>query len=135
MTIKMATEKYTHAIGKRKCAVAQVRLFKGTGTITINGKDIKECVDTKEYIENIYFPFKITGTEKKYDVTVKVEGGGVSAQSDAIRHGIARGLIEESEDYKTALKKAGLLTRDSRKKERKKFGLKRARKAPQFSKR
>jgi len=135
MTTTTPTGKYTYATGKRKCAVAQVRLYKGKGSITINGKDIKEQVDTAELIENINFPFKLTGTAGKYDVTVVINGGGVSAQADAIRHGIARGLVEEDEAYKATLKKAGLLTRDNRTKERKKFGLKRARKAPQFSKR
>ena len=135
MTTTTPTGKYTYATGKRKCAFAQVRLYKGKGNITINGKDIKDHVDTAELIENINFPFKLTGTEKKYDVTIVINGGGVSAQSDAIRHGIARGLVEEDEAYKATLKKAGLLTRDNRKKERKKFGLKKARKAPQFSKR
>jgi len=135
MTTTTPTGKYTYATGKRKCAIAQVRLYKGKGNIIVNGKDIKEYVDTAELIENINFPFKLTGTDKKYDVTVVVSGGGISAQADAIRHGISRGLIAESEDYKPTLKKAGLLTRDARKKERKKFGLKKARKAPQFSKR
>lgn len=127
--------KYTYASGKRKAAIARVRLYKGTGEITINDQKISEFISVKTLIGLIKSPFKLTGHVNKFDITAKVEGGGVVAQAEAIRHGIAKGLIEADPLSKPVLKKAGLLTRDSRTKERKKFGLKRARKAPQFSKR
>ena len=131
----MATNKYNYAKGKRKTSVAQVRLYKGEGKFEINGKTINEWVNVKTQIGLIKSPFKIVGAEKKFDVTAKVEGGGTSAQAEALRHGIARALVNADPLSKPALKKAGLLTRDSRSKERKKFGLKKARKGPQFSKR
>ena len=129
------TGKYFYASGKRKCAIAQVRLYKGTGVITVNDKPLNEYCSIKTHIGLIKSPLKLTGTDKKFDVTVVVNGGGVNAQAEAIRHGISRGLIEMDPLNKPTLKKAGFLTRDARVKERKKFGLKRARKAPQFSKR
>ena len=127
--------KYFYANGKRKCSIARVRLYKGTGEITINEQPASKFITVKTLIGLIKSPFKLTGTNKKFDVTVKVEGGGVVSQAEAIRHGIAKSLIEIDPLNKPTLKKAGLLTRDSRVKERKKYGLKRARKAPQFSKR
>ncbi|MBT4917398.1 30S ribosomal protein S9 [Candidatus Peregrinibacteria bacterium] len=127
--------KYTYANGKRKSAVARVRLYKGTGEITINDKTISEYVAVKALIGLIKSPFKLTGHVNKFDVSAKVDGGGVTAQAEAVRHGIVKSLIEADPLAKPVLKKAGLITRDSRTKERKKFGLKRARKAPQFSKR
>ncbi|NIA01778.1 MAG: 30S ribosomal protein S9 [Nitrospirae bacterium] len=127
--------KYFYANGKRKTSVAKVRLYKGDGKIIINNKLINEFVPIKTLIGLIKFPFKVVGAEKQYDVSAKVEGGGVTSQAEAVRHGIAKGLIEADPLSKPSLKKAGLLTRDSRTKERKKFGLKRARKGPQFSKR
>lgn len=127
--------KYFYAIGKRKCSIARVRLYNGEGKIVINGKPASEFITVKTLIGLIKSPFKLTGTNKKYDVSVKVEGGGITSQAEAIRHGISRGLLEADPLSKPTLKKAGLLTRDARVKERKKFGLKRARKGPQFSKR
>ncbi len=121
--------------GRRKDAVARVRLVAGNGKITINGRDMDEyfMLDTLKLI--VRQPLKLTDTEGKYDVIVNVYGGGYTGQTGAIRHGIARALVKENETYKAELKKAGFLSRDSRMKERKKYGLKKARKAPQFSKR
>ena len=129
------TKKYFYANGKRKTAVARVKIFKGSGNITINNKDAKEYVPLKTLIDTINSPFVLTGNAGKFDVEVQVLGGGFNAQAEAIRHGIAKALVVSNADFKTTLKKAGLMTRDSRVKERKKYGLKRARKAPQFSKR
>ena len=124
------------ATGRRKDAVARVRIYdNGTGKITINTRDIDEYLKLETMKLVVRQPFAVTETVGKYDVIVNVFGGGLSGQTGAIRHGIARALVKESETYKAALKKAGLLTRDSRMKERKKYGLKKARKAPQFSKR
>ena len=121
--------------GRRKDAVARVRLVSGTGKITINDRDIEDYfnLDTLKLI--VRQPLVLTDTNDKYDVIVNVYGGGYTGQTGAIRHGIARALVKENEIYKAELKKAGFLTRDSRMKERKKYGLKKARKAPQFSKR
>ncbi len=134
-TTKTSNKKYFYANGKRKTAVATVRLYKGAGKITINEKDVNEYVDLKTLISKIKSPFVLTGNAGKFDVVAKVQGGGINAQADAIRHGISKALVISNPDFKTTLKKAGLITRDSRVKERKKYGLKRARKAPQFSKR
>ncbi|MDD3831367.1 MAG: 30S ribosomal protein S9 [Clostridia bacterium] len=121
--------------GRRKKSIARVRLVpSGTGAITINKRDIDDYfpLDTLKYI--VRQPLEATGTTTKYDVFVNVDGGGTTGQAGAIRHGIARALVE-AEENKDALKKAGFLTRDPRMKERKKYGLHKARKAPQFSKR
>ncbi len=131
----MAKE-YSYGTGRRKKSIARVRLYKGSGNITINGKSMEEYVqlDTLRYI--VKQPLNETGAAEKYDIIVKVHGGGVAGQAGAIRHGIARALVEEdAEAYKSVLKRAGFLTRDSRVKERKKPGLKKARKASQYSKR
>lgn len=127
--------KYYYAHGKRKTSIARVRLYKGTGKITINGKPIAEYVDIKTLIGKIKSPLTLTGNTSKFDINALITGGGVTAQADALCHGISKALVEVDPLNKTTLKKAGLMTRDSRVKERKKFGLKRARKAPQFSKR
>lgn len=127
--------KYNYASGKRKTAVARVRLYKGTGEITINDRPIKEYITVKTLVGLINAPLVITGNNKKYDIVAKIMGGGVTAQAEALRHGIAKSLVEIDPLNKPTLRKAGMLTRDSRVKERKKFGLKRARKGPQFSKR
>ena len=122
--------------GRRKKAVARVRLIPaGDGVITINGKSIDEylCLDTLKFI--VRQPLTLTDTLAKYDVFVNVCGGGYTGQAGAIRHGISRALLKAEPELRTALKKAGFLTRDSRMKERKKYGLKAARRAPQFSKR
>jgi len=127
--------KYFYANGKRKCSIARVRLYKGKGVITVNDKAVNKYFDVKTNVGIVKSPLKLTGTADKFDVTVKVTGGGITSQAEAIRHGIARGIVESDPLSKPTLRKAGFLTRDSRVKERKKFGLKRARKAPQFSKR
>ncbi len=127
--------KYYYATGKRKTSIAKIKLFSGAGEITINEKVATEYVDLKTLIGVIKSPMKLIGGADKYSVVITVEGGGISSQAEAIRHGIARALVVMDPFNKPTLKKAGMLTRDSRTKERKKFGLKRARKAPQFSKR
>ena len=126
---------YFYGTGRRKKSVARVRLYPGSGVITINGRDIDDYfgLDTLKLIINQ--PFAVTETEGKFDIVANVNGGGFSGQAGAIRHGVARALLTADEAYKPLLKKAGLLTRDPRMKERKKYGLKAARRAPQFSKR
>ena len=126
---------YFYGTGRRKKSVARVRLYPGTGAITINGRDISDYfgLETMKLIVNQ--PFGVTDTVGKFDVVVNVNGGGFSGQAGAIRHGVARALLSADENYKPLLKKAGFLTRDPRMKERKKYGLKGARRAPQFSKR
>ena len=127
---------YFYGTGRRKHSVARVRLVPGTGKVTINGRDIDDYfgLETLKLIVNQ--PFGITGTEGKFDIIANVCGGGISGQAGAIRHGAARALLQaDAEAYRALLKKAGLLTRDPRMKERKKYGLKGARRAPQFSKR
>ncbi len=126
---------YFYGTGRRKKSVARVRLYQGTGAVTINGKSIDEYfgLETLKLIVNQ--PFGTTETTGKFDVVAIVNGGGLSGQAGAIRHGIARALVVADETNKPALKKAGLLTRDPRMKERKKYGLKAARRASQFSKR
>ena len=126
---------YFYGTGRRKSSVARVRIVPGTGVITINGKNIDEYfgLETLKLIVNQ--PFGVTGTEGKFDIIAIVNGGGLSGQAGAIRHGLARALVQADENYKPALKAAGFLTRDPRMKERKKYGLKGARRAPQFSKR
>ena len=121
--------------GRRKSSIARVRLVEGTGKITINGKDIEEFFDLETLKVIVRQPLTVTNTLTKYDVICSVCGGGVSGQAGAIRHGIARALNEANSEYRPALKSSGFLTRDPRMKERKKYGLKKARKAPQFSKR
>ena len=121
--------------GRRKKAIARVRLVPGNGTVSINKRSIEDYfgLDTLKLIVNQ--PFGVTETEGKFDIVANVNGGGFSGQAGAIRHGVARALLSADETYKPLLKKAGLLTRDPRMKERKKYGLKAARRAPQFSKR
>ena len=122
--------------GRRKKSIARVRLMAGTGKITVNGKDITEYFGTETLIVIAKQALEAINKTENYDVIVKVIGGGFSGQAGAIRHGIARALVEvDEEEYRPTLKAAGYLTRDSRMKERKKYGLKKARKAPQFSKR
>ena len=124
-----------YGTGRRKSSVARVYITPGTGKVTINKKDMDDYfgLDTLKII--VRQPLEVTGTSDKYDVKVTVHGGGFTGQAGAIRHGIARALNKADEDFRPALKKAGFLTRDSREKERKKYGLKKARRAPQFSKR
>ncbi|MEY4716303.1 30S ribosomal protein S9 [Lacticaseibacillus paracasei] len=121
--------------GCRKNSVARVRLVPGTGKITMNGKDVRDYLPYENLITDLSQPFGITETTGSYDVLVNVNGGGFSGQAGATRHGIARALLTVDPDFRGPLKKAGMLTRDPRMKERKKYGLKKARKASQFSKR
>ena len=121
--------------GRRKNSVARVRLVPGTDKITMNGKDVRDYLPYENLITDLSQPFGITETTGSYDVLVNVNGGGFSGQAGATRHGIARALLTVDPDFRGPLKKAGMLTRDPRMKERKKYGLKKARKASQFSKR
>lgn len=131
----MTTQTYDRGTGKRKCAVAQVKLFSGRGEIIVNGKPYQDVFPRREHRRTIEHPFVATDTEGKFNVEVKVNGGGISGQAWAIRHGIARALVKANEQFKPLLRREGLMTRDPRVKERKKYGLKRARKAPQYTKR
>ena len=126
---------YFYGTGRRKKSVARVRIYPGTGEITINGRSIDDYfgLETLKLIVNQ--PFGVTGTAGKFDIVANVTGGGISGQAGAIRHGVARALLNVDAENRAALKAAGLLTRDPRMKERKKYGLKAARRAPQFSKR
>ena len=121
--------------GRRKHSVARVRLVPGEGNVTVNGRDMREYLPYESLILDLNQPFAVTETEGNYDVLVNVHGGGFTGQAGAIRHGISRALINADEELRPMLKKAGYLTRDPRMKERKKYGLKGARRAPQFSKR
>lgn len=125
----------TRALGRRKSASARVRIERGTGNITVNGKPLNEYFRHFSDQESIVSALKAVGKEKDLDVSVKIQGGGIKGQSIAVRHGIARALVIWNEDLKKALKTIGFLTRDPRVKERKKPGLKKARRAPQWSKR
>jgi len=124
-----------HGTGRRKNAIARVRMTPGEGRVTVNDKDPLAYLGRRVLEMAALAPLRVTGTQRKFDVTVKVVGGGNSGQAGAIAHGIARALIRYDPDLRPSLKKAGLLTRDARMKERKKYGLKRARKAPQYTKR
>ncbi len=127
---------YIPAVGRRKTAVARVRLFpEGTGTITVNGKDSNNYFGREALVSVIRQPLRLLDMGSRFTITVKVVGGGVSGQAGAIRHGIARALVKVDETTRKRLRDAGFLTRDPRVKERKKYGLKRARKAPQYTKR
>ena len=126
---------YFYGTGRRKSSVARVRIVPGTGVITVNGRDIDDYFGLETLKLVVRQPFNVTNTLGKFDVICKVNGGGISGQAGAVRHGVARALLQFNADLKPALKKAGLLTRDPRMKERKKYGLKKARKASQFSKR
>ena len=130
----MANTKY-YGTGRRKSSVARVYLVPGTGKITINKRDIDEYLGLETLKVIVRQPLVATETVDKFDVLVNVHGGGYTGQAGAIRHGVARALLQAGDDYRPTLKAAGFLTRDSRVKERKKYGLKKARRAPQFSKR
>jgi len=123
------------ATGRRKTSVARVRIIPGEGKFNINGRSLDEYFPQKAFKETALKPLILTQTEFQFDIIVNVNGGGISSQSGAIAHGISRALLEANADYRQLLKKEGLLTRDPRMKERKKYGLKKARKAPQYSKR
>jgi small subunit ribosomal protein S9 len=130
----VAQVKY-YGTGRRKSSVARVYLVPGTGKITINKRDIDEFFGLETLKVIVRQPLELTATTDKFDVLVNVHGGGFTGQAGAIRHGISRALLEADQEYRPLLKKAGFLTRDPRMKERKKYGLKGARRAPQFSKR
>ena len=131
----MADKVSYRATGKRKEAVACVRLVPGSGKITVNDKDFNQYFGREAVKTRIVEPLKLTGTDSVYDVIADVDGGGTTGQAGALRHGISKALLEINSEYRAILKKEGFLTRDSRIKERKKYGLKKARKRPQFSKR
>ncbi len=126
---------YFYGTGRRKSSVARVRLYPGTGKITINGRDIDDYFGLETLKLIINQPFGVTNTTGKFDIVANVRGGGISGQAGAIRHGVSRALLLADESYRPLLKRAGFLTRDPRMKERKKYGLKAARRASQFSKR
>lgn len=128
--------RYHYGTGRRKCAVARVRLYPGSGAITVNGKTAPDYFGGRPlHQQNIQLPLRLTNMMDRFDIVVTVVGGGVAGQAGAVRHGITRALVRSDEDLRPVLKRAGLLTRDARVKERKKVGLKRARKAPQYTKR
>ncbi len=127
--------KYIYANGKRKSSIARVRLYKGSGKMTVNEKAAKEYFTPKTLVTVAGYPLTLVGCKDKFDISAKITGGGMSSQAEALRHAIAKALVLSDPLTKPTLKKAGLLTRDSRVKERRKAGLKKARKAPQFSKR
>ncbi len=129
------TKPYFYGTGRRKHSVARVRVYSGTGKITINGRDIDDYFGLDTLKPIVRQPLTVSETEGKFDLVIRVAGGGVSGQAGAIRHGLSRALLQYDENLRPALKKAGFLTRDPRMKERKKYGLKAARRAPQFSKR
>jgi small subunit ribosomal protein S9 len=133
--VLLEKQAYFYGTGKRKTAVAQVRLLPGNGAIVVNGKPYEELFPRLEHRRTIVQPLLVTDSLDKYNVVVKVAGGGVSGQGGAISHGIARALVKADENLKPVLRQHGLVTRDARVKERKKAGLKRARKAPQYTKR
>ena len=135
MATKSIPNPYINATGRRKSSVARVRIISGKGKITINKKDIEEYFGLATLKQIVRQPLVLTNTLEKFDVYVTVNGGGLGGQAGAIRHGIARALVKANEEYKGVLRTAGLLTRDPRMKERKKYGLHKARKAVQFSKR
>ena len=121
--------------GRRKTSVARVRVIRGSGQFQLNGRPLVDYFPTDTLQAAVTEPFRVTETEGQYDVLARIHGGGTSGQAGALRHGIARALEGEDPEWRDLLKKAGLLTRDARKTERKKYGLKKARKAPQYSKR
>ena len=129
------TKPYFYGTGRRKNSVARVRVYNGTGKITINDRDIDDYFGLETLKLIVRQPLAVAGVEGKFDIVVRVAGGGVSGQAGAIRHGLSRALLVYDENLRGELKKAGFLTRDPRMKERMKYGLKAARRAPQFSKR
>ncbi len=131
----MSAATYHRGTGRRKCAIAQVKLSSGPGEITVNGKPYQKVFALVDHRRMVEQPFLVTDTVGKYNVDIKVVGGGITGQAGAIKHGIARALVDLNDSFKSPLRQHGLLTRDPRIKERKKYGLKRARKAPQYTKR
>lgn len=128
-------QQYHYGTGRRKRSVARVRLYPGAGAVVINGKPLDEVFVRPVHREAILRPLAVTESQEKFNAQIKVEGGGISGWAGAISHGIARALVAADENLKPVLRRNGLLTRDPREKERKKYGLKRARKAPQYTKR
>jgi len=127
---------YYYGTGRRKTAVARVRLFpNGDGRITVNGRDAEQYFPRETLMQAVRSPLRLLELANRFNITIKVVGGGVSGQAGAVRHGISRALVRADEDFRPTLRRAGFLTRDPRMKERKKYGLKRARKAPQYTKR
>ena len=135
MTARKKVAVSYRGLGRRKSSTARVIVKPGTGTIVVNGKDVNEYMPFATLVMDLKQPLTLTSTQDQFDVSVNVVGGGFTGQAGAIRLGIARALLQASPDYRPVLKKAGMLTRDARAKERKKYGLKAARRAPQFSKR
>jgi len=131
----MSIPAFYSGTGRRKTAIARVRLLPGEGEMVINGRTFVEHFGAAIDEAEVRMPFRVTNTDGKYNAMIKVEGGGVNGQAGAVRHGIARALLEIDEGHRLPLRQAGFLTRDPRMKERKKYGLKRARKAPQYTKR
>ena len=131
----MIEQQYYYATGKRKTAVARVRLYRDRGPIVVNGKPIEEAFPWPAWQQLVHLPFLVTNSANEFRVVARTSGGGQVSQADALKHGISRALCEADPTLRTPLKRAGLLTRDSREKERKKYGLKRARKAKQYTKR
>ena len=134
----MAESKTEHngsGTGRRKEAVVRVRLVPGTGKVVLNGRQIEDYFPARAHRLMVTSPFRVVGRDKEFDVIARLDGGGVAGQAGALRHGIARALVEMDPSLRGALKSEGLLTRDAREKERRKYGLKKARKAPQYSKR
>jgi small subunit ribosomal protein S9 len=130
----MATA-FFYGTGRRKTSIARVRLIAGEGEVVVNGRTLDEHFGNAINQADILMPFRVTGTEGRYNAMVKVEGGGYTGQAGAIRHGIARAILQSDPEARLPLRQAGFLSRDPRMKERKKYGLKRARKAPQYTKR
>jgi small subunit ribosomal protein S9 len=130
-----ASGEYIYAVGRRKTSTAKIRLLDGSGTVTINGKSAKDYFAYAPFERKVTEALVTVGVDKSFDIIAKTVGGGLSSQAQAVAHGVARALVKKDEGYKIPLKGTGLLTRDPRMKERKKPGLKRARKAPQWSKR
>ncbi|MDA1188463.1 MAG: 30S ribosomal protein S9 [Chloroflexi bacterium] len=131
----MAKQEYFYSTGRRKTAVARVRIYKERGPIVVNGKPLEEAVNWDSWRQQVMMPFDVTDTASQFRVVAKVDGGGPVSQAGALRHGIARALTVADPELRGVLKKAGLLTRDAREKESKKYGLRRARKAKQYTKR
>ena len=131
----MTQQQYYYATGKRKTSIAKVRLYPGKGAITINGKPMREAMPWQTWQKMVEEPFKVTDTAKSFDVVASVKGGGVVGQADAVKYGISKALLVADPNLRGILKRKGLLTRDAREKESKKYGLVRARKAKQYSKR
>jgi small subunit ribosomal protein S9 len=131
----MTTEAYFYGTGRRKTSIARVRLIAGQGEVVVNGRSLEEHFGNAVNLTEVLMPLRVTGTEGRYNAMIRVEGGGYQGQAGAIRHGLARAILQSDPEARLPLRQAGLLSRDPRMKERKKYGLKRARKAPQYTKR